>query len=305
MLTNGRLSVMASSLMLLAAATVVLPAATIPVPNGSFESPSTTYAYPIIDSWEATGFTWYDQIAGVFFNAPPTNAANAAVFLDNCDGNQAAFLFAAPQVGLLQDYGSVGGTNTAPDHAFNVTFDVGKSYALTVGLIGSSVEPLSSGATLLLSLYYRDGSNNVVIVAATTVAYQTNVFTNLTHLLDFSVTVPTVKAGDAWAGQHLGISLLSTVSPALEGGVWDLDNVRLSSTMAPVLANPTSGAGQCSFVLQSEPGSRVEILASAAPTSPLTQWTSLGIVTNTTGRFPFSDTAAIAGSRFYSARSLP
>jgi hypothetical protein len=49
-------------------------------------------------------------------------------------------LFAVPEVGLLQDYNSLSGTNTTPTHAFNATFDVGKSYALTIGIMGGEAE---------------------------------------------------------------------------------------------------------------------------------------------------------------------
>ena len=53
---------------------------------------------------------------GTFYNVayPPT-------FIDNCDGSQAAFLFALPEVALFQDYNSIGGTNTTPSHDFDAT----------------------------------------------------------------------------------------------------------------------------------------------------------------------------------------
>ena len=71
---------------------------------------------------------------------------------------QAVFLQAYPAVGIFQDYNSIGGTNTVADHAFNATFNPGKTYTLTVGLTGSSDEPLTQGSILQLSLYYRDAS---------------------------------------------------------------------------------------------------------------------------------------------------
>ena len=89
-----------------------------------------------------------------------------------------------------------------------------------------------SGSTLEIKLYYRDGASNQVTVAATTATYDTTVFSNITHLLDFEVIVPTVQTNDAWAGQNIGIQLQSTVPANLIGGVWDVENVRLTETIA-------------------------------------------------------------------------
>ena len=96
-------------------------------------------------------------------------------------------------------------------------------------MTGSSDEPLTQGSILQLSLYYRDSGNNRVIVASNNVTYDTNVFTNLTELMDFEVQVAGVKATDPWAGKNIGIQLLcpANLDPALAGGYWDADNVRL------------------------------------------------------------------------------
>jgi hypothetical protein len=145
----------------------------------------------------------------------------------------------------------------------------------------------------------------MVTIAATTVSYDTNVFTNLTHLTDFQATVPEVRPGDPWAGQYIGIQFLSTVAPDLIGGVWDLDNVRLTETVATALDNPGSVNGQFGFTLQSEPGLPFEILAASSPAGPATSWTSIATVTNLTGTFPFIDPATNSGQRFYRARQLP
>jgi hypothetical protein len=119
------------------------------------------------------------------------------------------------------------------------------------------------------------------------------------------VQVPTVTAGDAWVGQHIGIQLLSTVSPELIGGYWDLDNVRLSSTVTPVLVTPAYTNGHLSFTLQSELGLPFEILASTNVALPLSNWTSLGALTNVTGATAFTDPATNLNRRFYRARQLP
>jgi hypothetical protein len=117
--------------------------------------------------------------------------------------------------------------------------------------------------------------------------------------------MPTVKAGDPWAGKNIGVMILSTVSQELAGGYWDLENVRLSSILAPTLLNPVYTNQQFQFTVQSEPGLLVEILASNQAGLPVTNWTSLGTVTNVTGSVPFIDTSSNFDQRFYQARLLP
>ena len=113
-----------------------------------------------------------------------------------------------------------------------------------------------------------------------------------------------MEASDPWAGQHIGVQILSSVSPGLEGGYWDLDNVRLVSTLTPALLAPGRTNGQFSCTLQSEPGLRFEMLASTNLTLPTSNWTSLGTLTNVNGTVPFFDTATNLTRRFYRARQL-
>jgi hypothetical protein len=284
-------------------------AETLYVPNGSFETPTTFYVSVNVDSWqkvpkpdwydESGGFLW-DYNVGLFKNT----ATNSADHIDNCDGNQGIWLFVVPEVALFQDYDSIDWRSPVPTHAFNATFEPGKSYQLTVGVIGAG-GGMQQGATLELSLYYRDANSNQVPVAAISITNTPALFSNTTHLVDCQVSVPAVKASDAWAGRHIGIQMLSTVSTNLQGGYWDLDNVRLSSTLEPVLRNPTWTNNQLQFTLQSEAGLRLEILSSTNPALPLSAWDSLGFLTNSTGTLFFSAAAAThSAQRFYAARRL-
>jgi hypothetical protein len=199
-----------------------LTAATLPIPNASFETPQAPgapyYASPLIDFWEetpqpayyTTNFStnpWY-QMVGEFLNDPGDGA-----FITNCDGGQAAFLQSLPEVGIFQDYNSFSTlTQFAPSHAFNAIFQPGRSYTLTAGIIGDSPVGLPQGATLQMSLYYRDASNNMVTVASATITNTTSVFPDNLHFVDFSVQVPAVQATNAWAGQNIGIEFLCTVT---------------------------------------------------------------------------------------------
>jgi hypothetical protein len=284
-----------------AAWTAPLQGGTIYLPNASFESPATTYAWPQIDSWQQTP-TWDYEESGVFLNQPPTDSTH----IDNCDGSQAAFLFADPQAALFQDYDSTDWSNSVPTHAFNATFNTNCAYTLIVGVIGGvdGAPPLYEGATLQLSLYYRDASSNMVTVAATTITNSAQLFPTHTHFVDFPVYVPGVRATDPWAGQNIGVQIASTVSPDLANGYWDLDNVRLTETALPALTDPLVTNSQSAFTLQSQPGLRFEILASTNLTLPTSNWTSLGTLTNLTGTIPFLDPATNLNLRFYRARQL-
>jgi hypothetical protein len=277
---------------------------TILIPNGSFESPTTTYASPFMDSWQKNPKPdWYDegggaflwtQLTGEFTNTPP----GAFNHIDNMDGGQAAWMFVIPEVAIFQDY------DYPTNHAFNAIYEVRKAYHLTVGIIGTGGN-MQIGATFELALYYRDSASNLVVVAATDVTNVPTVFSNNTHFIDFRADSAFVQGTDPWAGQHIGVRLLSTITDTnLEGGYWDLDNVRLTSTSAPTLSNPVWTDGQLSFMVQSEPGAALEIQKS--PSLDLAQiWSSLGSITNDTGTAPFTDADATNGQAYYRARLLP
>lgn len=228
----------------LAASSASLLAAQIPVPNGSFEAQIAPPAYPyittLIDSWQKapkpvwfdenqTGIYW-DQTAGLFQNTPPGFPNH----IPNLDGNQGLYFMTLPQVALFQDYQTVAWNQAVPSHSFDVTYEVGQAYQLTVGLIGG-LGGMTPGATLELALYYRDASDNFITVGATPVTFAPGVFADPNHFVDFTVDVPHVQAGDAWAGQHLGVRLQSTYGDG--AGYWDIDNVRLT-----VVPEPTSAA---------------------------------------------------------------
>jgi hypothetical protein len=303
----GRLVAVGLGLALLAASDGPLQAAAIPVPNGSFESPATPYADPRIDSWQKTpkpfwydesgGFLW-DQLTGAFANTPPADPAH----IDNCDGEQAMFLFAVPEVGLFQDYDSTVWASTVPTHAFDARFEVGKSYRLTVGVIGGGGN-MAEGASLELALYYRDAASNAVVVAATNIVFTRAAFSSTTHFTDIQVDATTVTAGDAWAGQQIGVRLLSTVNPLLAGGYWDLDNVRL--TPMPILLPSGVNQSEFGFTLLSLPGMAFEILTTTNFSEPMSSWAKVGTMTNATGTMPFTDTNALGQRLFYGARQMP
>jgi hypothetical protein len=48
------------------------------------------------------------------------------------------------------------------------------------------------------------------------------------QIVDFSLYLPTVQSGDAWAGKAIGVALRAAGMP---GGFWDLDHVRLAASL--------------------------------------------------------------------------
>jgi hypothetical protein len=295
---NPNATLFATALILLGGNTV--RAQSISVPNADFGQPYTTYATNEVCMWEAPPqpagydypYPWADTI-GVFFNNP--YYVNYGEYIYNCDGPQAAFIFAVPGAGLFQDY------TVSP--AFNATFDAGKSYHLQAGFIASEFFGESPGVTMQMSFYYRDGLSNMATIDSTNIIYTTDVFTDITNFVDIDLYLPTVQAGDAWAGQHIGIELLSTVSPELEGGYWDVGNVQL--TALPLLINPSWSNGQFGATLLSVPGQVLQILAATNLSVPLSCWTNVVTVTNVSGSTPFIDPATNYNQRFYQAQQVP
>jgi hypothetical protein len=210
----------------------------IPVPNYSFESPTVADAPPYagteIDDWTKspapawwtatpgnTSLSWA-ECSGEFVNVPFAPVAGA-------DGNQPAqlaFMFAVPGYELYQTLGN--------------TYQVGKSYQLTVGIQGGGYY-MPAGTPMAIELYYPDASGDRISVGSLPVS-NNNSAGSITQLTDYTLTIPAVAAGDAWAGQPIGIDLVQTISPdtyqglvqaAGTSGYWDIANVRLNATPEP------------------------------------------------------------------------
>jgi len=160
-------------------------------------------------------------------------------------------------------------------------------------------------AAFQISLYYRDALSNMVTVAATTVTNTAANFPTTTNFVDFSIRVPGVQPTDPWAGKNIGIRLLSLATTNNQGGYWDVDNVRLTETVENELADPAVSNGHFQLTLHSEPGLRFEVLASTNAALAVSNWSSLGTVTNVTGSTPFVDGGATLLRRYYRGRQLP
>jgi len=309
---NGPVRRALAALACLALCQTAARAVSLFVPNASFESPATEFVDTRIDAWQKTpkpfwfdesgGYVW-DQLTGVFSNL----AAGSADRIQNCDGQQAMWLFAVPEVGVFQDSVAIGPTSPVPGPPFEARFEVGTAYTLTVGVLGG-LGTMREGASMEASLYYLDDAGGRPAVAVTELVYSPALFANPEGkklLVDFEVHVPPVQAADPWANRPMGIQFLSTIQPELASGYWDLDNVRLSSVIAPAVVEVGSTDGQFTLVLRGEPGARLEILAAPDPRSEPAGWTSLGIVENPSGTVRFVDADTTRSARFYRVRHLP
>lgn len=229
----------------MAVTSTAVQAQTIAVPNGSFELQSGVGQQQgvnlNIDSWQRPAKpAYFDQVEtnfGIFW------IQTAGVFLHgntygNAVGDQAAYMFSFPEVGLFQDYNTLDWNDATPSHDFNAIFEVGKSYNLTLGVFGKGFSGnMTEGSMLELSLYYRDGLDNMVPVESTVITYTAAQFANVPplSLIDFSVNVPTVQPGDAWANQNIGIQIKSLFGNG--DGYWDMDNLRLTAVPEPGAAS--------------------------------------------------------------------
>ena len=201
--------------------------APVDISNASFESPvirAAPYATSSIMDWQraavpawwtAEGYSqqqWLET-AGVFYNVPgPTQ-------IENVDGEQAAFMFATPGVELYQD--------------LDATFEIGQSYDLTIGFQGGGLG-MMLGVPIEISLYYRDPDSNQVTIGATEALNQTDEsLPHIRRLTDWQLEIPTVSVSDPWAGENIGVRILSTVGFEDAGGFWRVDNVRLTAIPEP------------------------------------------------------------------------
>jgi hypothetical protein len=224
-------------LFLLAAVLSAAPAMadTVTIPNASFEvtvAPTVDpYATDVIDSWQKTpvplwwtapqnqgglGYPadqWYLG-AGTFFNY--------GGMIDNIDGNQAAFLFSSPGLGLFQDLAA--------------TYVAGQSYQLKVAFEGGGYG-MAAGVPVSILLYYRNDTDQMVPVGSATYLNENTSFP-LTHLTDCTLDTPAVNAADAWKGKNIGVEILATNGFDAMGGYWDLDNVRLTTAVVGPLPHP-------------------------------------------------------------------
>ncbi len=276
------------------------------VPNGSFERPATLFVSTLVDHWQETprpdwfqeggGFTW-DQLTGVFHNTAP----GASDHIDNCDGDQALYLFAVPAVGVFQDFDSVDWDDPAPGHAFDARFEAGKAYQLTFGIVAGGGNMLE-GVSLEAALYFRNEQGQSIPVAATNVVYSKAEFPTKTHLTEIVLRTPVVASNDAWQGRQIGVRFLSTVSAELQGGYWDLDHVRLTAVGPPTLRLSVAPvAGGLRVTWPTQPGTSYQLRRSA----DLKDWLPFGEPIPGTGAEAEQVVPATQGAEFFNLVAVP
>jgi len=114
-------------------------------------------------------------------------------------------------------------------------------------------------------------------VAALSITNTASNFSDNNHFVDFQVSLPVVKSSDPWAGQHIGIQVLSTVDPSLQGGYWDVDNVRLFAISRTCPGQSCMDGGPISvYGCEANRALTIEILSAGDLSLPLGKWDSLG-----------------------------
>ena len=147
---------------------------------------------------------WYDQ-AGVFYNNPQ------GAYIDNISlsGSQAAYMYDTPGLQLSQTLSS--------------TFQVGKSYQLTVALAGGNqTAPMPLNDPIDIGLYYMSGGSQTLIGTPTTVLNDDSGWNGyyIYQLNDYSLTIPAVGAaipGQARTSVSRCSSPIMPMGPALLG----------------------------------------------------------------------------------------
>jgi hypothetical protein len=277
----------------------------IAVPNGSFELPATPFADPRMDAWQKSPQpVWYtdgdefpwEQLMGQFRNPPPGEPGHTA----NMDGEQAAFMFAYPEVAIFQDALATTSTGEVPESGVNTRFEAGKVYRLTVAL-RSGGGGMKDGASFEIGFYYRNAEGQRIPVNSSTLTHVAG--TGVSPLLDFHASTDTVQVDDPWEGKPIGIRLASIVGFENAGGYWDLDNVRLRIEAGLVLQVVPEPAGGMKLSLTGGIGSH-EVLASPDPTLPLDEWTVLGTVEGDGSGEGLLDQEAGFTQRFYIGRKV-
>lgn len=244
-------------------AAALCPAQPVPVPNGSFESPATFFVSTRLDHWEdqprpddyveAGGFLW-EQLTGVFRNTP----AGSPDHLENLHGQQAAWLFAVPGVGLWQELGR--------------EFEPGTAYQLDALVLGNGGNMLPGPALEFVLGAFATGGE-VAPLASLSITNDPALFPLRTRLTPFQLRTPLVREGDAWAGRPIVIQILSRVTPAQQGGYWDVDDVRLTAVRPPAIVLRTEPADDAlRIVWPAAPGFRYQLQRSAS----LETWTNVG-----------------------------
>jgi hypothetical protein len=228
---------MLSALFFLALLALPALSSAVTVPNGSFESPSIPNLFPYvslaIDNWQresapdywTAGFGYstadWNNCTGAFLNLPFDGQGNPAPPIDNVDGTQAVFMFPWPGQGLWQN--------------LDATFEVGKSYQLTVSVQGGGTMPLN--VPLEIRLFYEDVMGNHAAVGNKEILNTNPPNTKVIHLPEYTLDVPIVMANDLWAGENIGVEIISTAgmdvfnTPGYQQ--WEFDNVRLTAVPEP------------------------------------------------------------------------
>lgn len=219
-----RLITALSATLALAAATAA-HAAIIPVTNPSFESPYIVgqgfEGFPLIDGWSQFDAPNSLFNTGVFVNPAPGSLdpiVNLPNHIDNATGDQLAFLGSQVGNGFTQALAS--------------TFEVGKSYQLTID-VGISVRvPPSDRQRAAVALLFNNGGSPAEVAG---ILLDPTQFSGTT-LNTVTIDVPQVLPTDPYANANI---LIAVLGAGEAGAFWNFDNVKLTDA-TPQIPEPAS-----------------------------------------------------------------
>jgi len=182
----------------------------LPVVNGSFESPTTTFVSTTITGWTFDGPP-DTGVAGVFTNN--STAPDSPAHIQNAVGSQLAFISTETGNELTQIIPLA-------------SFEPGKQYILSVGIVTSYTLPPLATDALRFALYYPDAAGHRHFVASK------DIFNNAENDLSSSIVKYfTARSGiigenDPAVGQPIGIEL-TTIGAS--GHYLDMENVTVEA----------------------------------------------------------------------------
>jgi len=153
----------------------------------------------------------------IFPNVP----ANQGGHITNADGLQLGGINALPTVGMFQLLADV--------------YQVGATYAMTTAFgnaLTQGQQP-TPGSGVSMEFFYLDDQMQAMLVGSLQV-FESEL--NGSTLIDRTLTLPAVQAGDPWVGEQIGVRFTAipsfTGQDGLPGGFINLDNVRVDGSGA-------------------------------------------------------------------------
>jgi hypothetical protein len=200
----------------MAGAGPVARGAQIMIGNPSFEQPNNLGAggsTATMPNWSLIG---PEGSQGIFVNDNQNGMFGAV--LRNVDGNQLAYVNAS---------GNARNGGNGFYQELTTNYAAGMSYTLTAAVAESPNARPDAGNLMVQLLYYDQANSMSVVAASTTIAFNNNRLQN-GSLVDFTATL--ANGNGAMNGRPITVNIVADGNATR--GIWDVDNIRLTSANA-------------------------------------------------------------------------